>query len=126
MKDNADQKLDDVLIHQIAFKNPVARAIAAKVVYTALQEGEFTVDKIELAFVAKEDKNVIGNIFRMLCSKLNIIMDTGRRCRSKTSASNGREIRVYRLSNGQKARAFLNANPCEECVIAIHPQLSLI
>jgi hypothetical protein len=123
---NVDQKLDDIALKQIIWKNHKLLTSCLLIAHKALEKEVFYPDAIAFDFLlTDEDRNVIGSAWRICSKTLGIIEKTGNFRRSKTEGSNGRTIFEYKILDRPIARALLKRYDLKKYESLQHPQLSL-
>jgi hypothetical protein len=110
----ADLEMADVFAAQTAFKSPKLRRVACAILRTAMANGgSVWPDDSALAPVvsslAGDDKNCVGTAWRWL-GKVKLMERGGKRRRSGSGTSKGREIAEWRLAAWRVAETFLARN----------------
>jgi hypothetical protein len=123
---NVDQKLDEIALKQMVWKNQKLLTACLLIAEKALEQGTFWPDSLVFYFLLiDDDRNCIGSAWRLVTKTLGIIEKTGDFRRSMTKGQNGRMIFRYRLINEGMARAFLKRYNLDKQKGLAHPQLLL-
>ncbi len=121
-----DQKLDEIAMKQVIWKNHKLLTSCLLIAHKALEKEVFYPDVIVFDFLlTDEDRNVIGSAWRICSKTLGIIEKTGNFRRSKAEDANGRCIFEYKILGRPIARAFLKRYDIEKYKSLQHPQLQL-